>query len=107
MAIRPPRATRPPRRTRLVRDLVIIALVSLAVLLFGLRCLLAILGIETWTATWKLVDVPTGLLVAPLEKIDALTQTPIGDLTLATIIVSAVCFLAALVVLGSLANQRD
>jgi hypothetical protein len=90
-----------------VRDLVIIALVSLAVLLFGLRCLLALLGIETWTATWKLVDLPTGLLISPLEKVDALAQTPVGDLTLATIIVSAACFLAALLILGSLANRRE
>lgn len=107
MAIRPPRAARRPRRTRLVRDLVVIAIVSTVVLLFALRCLMAMLGIETWTAAWTLVDLPTGLLISPLERVDAFAQTPVGDLTVATIVVSAISFVAALVVLGTLANRRD
>lgn len=107
MAIRPPRAARRPRRTRLVQDLVVIAIVATVVLLFALRCLMAILGIETWTAAWQLVDRPTGLLVKPLERVDAFAQTPIGDLTVASIVVSAISFVAALVVLGTLANRRD
>lgn len=84
-----------------------IAIVSTVVLLFALRCVMAVLGIATWTSAWRLVDAPTGLLIAPLEKVDALTQTPIGDLTVATIVVATVCFVGALLVLGSLANQRD
>lgn len=107
MAIRPPRAARRPRRTRLVRDLVVIAIVATVVLLFALRCVMALFGVETWTATWRLVNVPTGLLVSPLERVDAFAQTPIGDLTIATIVVSAISFVSALLVLGTLANRRD
>jgi hypothetical protein len=107
MAIRPPRAARRPRRTRLASDLTVIAIVATVVLLFALRCVMAILGIETWTAAWELVDLPTGLLVTPLESVDAFAQTPVNDLTVATITVSAISFVAALVVLGTLANQRD
>ena len=107
MAIRPPRATRRPRRSRLARDLAVIAVVVTVVILFALRCLMALLGIETWTAAWRVVDAPTGLLVSPLENLDAFAQTPAGDLTLATLIVTAISFVAALVVLGTLANQRD
>ena len=107
MAIRPPRAARRPRRTQLVRDLVIIAIVATVVLLFALRGLMSLLGIETWTAAWKLVDTPTGLVVSPLERVDAFAQTPVGDLTVATIVVSTFVFVAALVVLATLANRRD
>ena len=107
MAIRPPRAARRPRRTQLVRDLVIIAIVATVVLLFALRCVMSLLGIETWTAAWKLVDTSTGLVVSPLERIDAFAQTPIGELSVATVVVSAVVFVAALVTLATLANRRD
>jgi hypothetical protein len=107
MAIRPPRAARRPRRTQLVRDLVIITVVATAVLLFALRCLMSLLGIETWTAAWKLVDLSTGLVVSPLERVEAFAQTPIGDLSVATIVVSAVVFVVALVILATLANRRD
>lgn len=106
MAIRPPRAAKPPRRTRLVRDLIVIALVSTVVMLFGLRSVMAALGVETWTAAWTLVDLPTGLLVSPLENMDAFAQTPVGDLTVATITLAVISFVAALIVLGTLANRR-
>jgi hypothetical protein len=90
-----------------VRDLVIITIVATVVLLFGLRLMMSLLGLETWTAAWKLVDSPTGLVISPLERIDAFAQTPIGDLTVATIVVSAICFVGALIILGTLANRRD
>jgi hypothetical protein len=107
MAIRPPRAARPPRRTRLVRDIVIVTIVSAVVLLFGLRLLLELIGIETWTATWRVVDLPTGLLVDPLERIGSLAETPVSDVSFASLIVAGVSFLAALIVLGTLANRRE
>lgn len=107
MAIRPPRATRRPRRTRFASDLTVIVIVATVVLLFALRLVMAAIGIETWTAAWRLIDLPTGLLVSPLENIDAFAQTPIGDVTVAAIVVSAVAFVAALIILGSLANRRD
>jgi len=91
----------------LVRDLIVIAVVATGVLLFALRCLMAIIGVETWTAAWRLVDIPTGLLISPLESVEAFAQTPAGDLTVATIVVSALSFVVALVVLGTLANRRD
>ncbi|HYI15534.1 MAG TPA: hypothetical protein VEX37_09090 [Thermomicrobiales bacterium] len=91
----------------MVRDLVVITIVATCVLLFALRCIMSLIGIETWTATWKLVDAPTGLLISPLERVDALTQTPAGNLTVATILASAVFFVAALVVLATQANRRD
>ena|SRR5688572_29407035 len=107
MAIRPPRAARRPRRTRLVRDLAVITVVATVVLLFALRCVMEAIRIETWTAAWKLVDTPTALLISPLERVDAFAQTPIGNLTVATIVVSAFSFVAALLILASLANRRD
>ncbi len=107
MAIRPPRGARRPRRTRLVRDLIVIAAVATVVLLFALRCLMALIGVETWTAAWRLVDIPTGLLISPLENVDSFAQTPAGDLTVATIVVSVFSFVVALIVLGTLANRRD
>jgi hypothetical protein len=107
MAIRPPRAARRPRRTQLVRDLVIVTIVATVVLLFALRCLMSLLGIETWTAAWKLVDTSTGLVVSPLERVDAFAETPIGDLSVATIAISVLVFVAALVILATLANRRD
>ena len=107
MAIRPPRAAHRQRRTRLVRDLVTIAIVSTVILLFGMRCILSLIGIETWTATWRLIDLPTGPFVTPLERLDAFAQTPVGDLTAATLAVSMVAFIASMIVLGTLANRRD
>jgi hypothetical protein len=107
MAIRPPRAARRPRRTQQVRDLAVISIVATIVLLFALRCLMEAIGIESWTAAWKLVDTPTGLLISPLERVDAFAQTPVGDLTVATIVVSTIAFIAALIVLATLANRRD
>lgn len=107
MAIRPPRAARRPRRTRQVRDIVIIAIVSTVVLLFGLRLVMALFGIETWTATWRLVDLPTSLIVEPLERVDALAETPFNDLSFASIIVAVLSFVTALIVFGTLANRRD
>lgn len=76
-------------------------------LLFALRSVMALLGVETWTAAWRLVDIPTGLLVSPLETMDAFAQTPVGNLTVATMVVSVISFFAALLVLGTLANRRD
>jgi hypothetical protein len=107
MAIRPPRAARRPRRTRLVRDIVIVMIVSAVVLLFGLRLLMELIGIETWTATWRVVDLPTGLLVDPLERVDSLAETPISDLSYASLIVAGLSFVGALIVLGTLANRRE
>ncbi len=107
MAIRPPRTTRRPRRTRLASDLTVIVVVVTVVLLFVLRLLMAAIGIETWTAAWNLVDLPTGLLVSPLENVDPFAQTPVGDLTIASIVISLAVFVGALVVLGTLANRRN
>ena len=90
-----------------MRDLVVITIVATVVLLFALRCLMALLGIESWTAAWTLVDTPTGLLISPLERIDALAQAPISELTVATIVVSSGSFIAALLILATLANRRD
>ena len=90
-----------------MRDLVVITIVATVVLLFALRCLMALLWIESWTAAWTLVDTPTGLLISPLERIDALAQAPISELTVATIVVSSGSFIAALLILATLANRRD
>lgn len=84
-----------------------ITIVATVVLLFALRSVMALLGVETWTAAWRLVDIPTGLLVSPLETMDAFAQTPVGNLTVATMVVSVISFFAALLVLGTLANRRD
>jgi len=91
----------------MVRDLVIIAIVTTAVVFFGLRVVLALIGIETWTATWRLIDLPTGLIVEPLERVDALADTPISDVSLASLIVTVLTFVVALVVLATLANRRE
>ena len=106
MAIRPPRAARKPRSSQLARDLVVIAIVATFVLLFLLRSLMSLIGIATWTGAWRLVDVPTGLLVGPLERIETLDQTPIGDLSIATLVVTVLVVVAGLVALGTLANRR-
>ena len=90
-----------------MRDLVVITIVATVVLLFALRCLMSLLAIESWTAAWTLVDTPTGLLISPLERIDALARAPISELTVATIVVSSVSFIAALLILATLANRRD
>jgi hypothetical protein len=107
MTIRPPRAARRRHRSRFARDLVIITGVSATVVLFGLRCLMAIFGIDTWTVAWTAVDLPTGLFIGPLEQIDFLKRNAISNLTFATLLSTIAAGVVALVALGTLANERE
>jgi hypothetical protein len=81
-------------------------LVALTVILFGLRSLLAILSIAEWTTFWRVVAIPTDLLVRPLELLPELDRTLIGQLSAAELLATGAIGFGALFVLSSLALRR-
>jgi hypothetical protein len=89
-----------------VRDLAIIVLASSVLVLLVLRLAMAALDIATWTVGWRVVAAPTGPLVAPLESIEVLTRTPVGRMTLADVLASAVLGVLVMLMFASLTIRR-
>ena len=106
MAVRPPRPRRPRRPAGRERDIALIIGASLVLVVFGLRIVLAALGVETWTTGWRLVATPTMPFVEPFETVDFLTHTPLGRLTLADMLVGSVVSMLMLMLLASLTIRR-
>lgn len=106
MAVRPPRQRRPRRPPGRLRDLVVTGIAALVLVLFGLRLALAALSIATWTLGWRVVDLATRPLVAPLGAFDVLDRTPVGRLTLADLLTALICAVLALLSLAALAVRR-
>lgn len=106
MTIRPPRPVRPTRNVEPIRELAIVFAVSLALTMFGLRAALSILEIHPWTIAWRVVEMPTMLLVKPLERWELMQRSTIGRLSLAELFALIVVVIASMITLSSLANRR-
>lgn len=106
MAIRPPRQARPRRRPARQRDLIITIIASTLITTFGLRFLAALIGVAAWTSAWRVVDMPTRLIVQSLAQIPYFDSEIVGRLTVAdtaaVILVGALTLLA----LASLSLRR-
>jgi hypothetical protein len=79
---------------------------SAALVLFGLRVVLATLNVKTWTLGWRVVDLPTRLCVKPLLRIGVLQHTLLGRLTVADLLAALLAWLVAMLLLAALANRR-
>lgn len=90
-----------------MRELAIVAVVSLALVAFGLRAALALLSIHTWTVAWRVVEAPTMIVIAPLERWDAMERTISGQLTVAEVFAALIVSVISVVILSSLANRRS
>jgi hypothetical protein len=106
MAIRPPRPPRRRARPGNARDILLSVLASTAILLFALRALMHIADVRPWVTGWEIVNLPTGLVVGPLERAEVLQHHIINQLTVADIVALVVVTVAAMVVLASLAIRR-
>lgn len=106
MALRPPRPTRRPRAPNQSRDVAIVAIVSLLAVLFGLRATLALSGAGDWSIFWRVVALPTDILVRPLLVLPRLDQTVAQELTVAEIVAPIIVGALALFALSSLALRR-
>ncbi len=106
MSIKPPRAARPSRNTVRWREFATVGLVSLLLILFVLRALLALLDIHTWTAAWRVVAIPTTVVIVPLQQLSILERTLVGRLMIAELLAALVVSVVAIIVLSSLANKR-
>jgi hypothetical protein len=100
MTIRPPRPAPRRRSSEQVREAVIFLLTS-----FGI-VLLALASVGPWTVTWRVVKIPTMILVAPLTQWEPLQRELLGRLIVAELLAAALVSGCALVLLSSLANRR-
>jgi hypothetical protein len=106
VALRLPRGRPTLKRSGRQRDLILSTLAAAALVLFGLRVVLAALEVETWTLGWRVVNLPTNLVVRPLLRVGALERTLMGRLTIADVLAALLAWLAAMLLLATLANRR-
>lgn len=79
---------------------------SACITLFGLRFLSALVGVKPWTTAWRVIDMPTGLIINPLSHIPVFDNTIISRLTVADVVAFVVVAGIALVSLASLSLRR-
>jgi hypothetical protein len=106
MTIRPPRPAPRRRSSEQVREAVIFLLTSFGIVIFWMRVLLALASVGPWTVTWRVVKIPTMILVAPLTQWEPLQRELLGRLIVAELLAAALVSGCALVLLSSLANRR-
>jgi hypothetical protein len=106
MSIRPPRPTRPRRPAQVRRELPIIIVTAAAIVVLGLRMLLAAFAVDEGTAAWRLVGRPTQPIVDLLERVEFMRRTPLGNLAIADLALAFAGAVAALFILASLVNRR-
>jgi hypothetical protein len=106
LALRLPRGRRnrpsPARR----HDLVIALVAATALVVFGLRVIMAALNVRTWTLGWRVINLPTGPFVGLVERMHALSHVIVGHLSVADVLVALAAWLAAMLLLASAANRR-
>ncbi|HUG14083.1 MAG TPA: hypothetical protein VMM78_03610 [Thermomicrobiales bacterium] len=88
------------------RELAIVTVVSFSLASFGLRALLALLDVHTWTVAWRVVELPTMIVVVPLERWGIMERVVIGRLNIAELTAALLVSGVSIVVLSSLANRR-
>jgi hypothetical protein len=106
VALRLPRGRPTLKRGGRQRDLLLSTIAAAAMVLFGLRVALAAFNVKTWTLGWRVVDLPTNLVVRPLVRVSALDRTLVGRLTLADLLAALLAWLIAMLLLATLANRR-
>lgn len=107
MAIRPPRRIRQQRDAIRLRQYARVAAISLVVVVVGLRVLMAAVDVAPWTIAWRIVDLPTGLLVELPQRLEPLRRTPLGRLTVADLLLALVVGFGAMTLLSATALRRD
>lgn len=107
MAIRPPRRTHKRQSRHQIRDAAAAVIVSGVVLAFGLRMLLAMLGVEPWAVAWEIVAVPTDPLLSLIRSIDLLAKPFVNHLTPADVLAFVLVAFAGLTALASIALRRE
>lgn len=107
MVIRPPRKTRNRHSRRHVRDVIAAVIVSALIVAFGLRLLMALLGVEPWSVAWEVVILPTDLLVDVLHNVDLLEQPLANRLTPAEVLAFVLVAFAGLTTLASIGLRRE
>jgi hypothetical protein len=106
MSIRPLRPARPVRNTPLYRELAIVGIVCFLLVSFGLRAVLSLIGIHSWTIAWRVIEIPTMLIVGPIERWSVMQRSIIGQLTIGEMAALGAIATVSLITLASLANQR-
>jgi hypothetical protein len=81
-------------------------LVAAALVVFALRLLLALFGVEEWAIGWQIVDAPTGLLVSPVARLEPFDRVVAGRLTLADLAVALVVLIVCMFALSALVVRR-
>ena len=77
------------------------------ILAFGLRALMALLGVEAWTAAWEIVAFPTDPVISLITRAEPLARTVTNRLTTGELLAFVVVALAGPTYLASLALRRD
>lgn len=106
MSIRPPKASRPTRNSARWRENAVVGLTALALVAFGLRAVLALIDIQSWTIAWRVVSALTSVFIVPLEQWSPMNRTLAGNLTVADALAVLIVAVVSIIVLSSLANQR-
>jgi hypothetical protein len=106
MTIRPPKPTARRRSPDEVRDRLIIVAVSFLLVTVWMRALLALLAIETWTVSWRVVRLASLPLIAPLQRWQPLQRELGGHLTVAELVALVAVTVTALVTFSWMANRR-
>lgn len=106
MAIRPPRQARPRRRPARQRDLLITVVASALIVAFGLRFLAALAGVQPWTSAWRVIAMPTDIVVDPLSRVPYLDSTIVSRLSVADTLAFLLVATLALLALASLSLRR-
>ncbi len=107
MAIRPPRQARRHQPRYQIRDALASSLVMAIMLAFGLRALMAFLGVEPWTAAWEIVALPTDPVISLVTRAEPLARVVTNRLTAGEFLAFVIVVFAGLTYLASLALKRD
>jgi hypothetical protein len=105
LALRLPRGPRPRRPAARRRDLLAASVAAAALVVFGLRIVMAALNVRTWTLGWRVINLPTAPFVGLARRLHPLAHVLVGHLTLADVLVAGLAWLAAMLVLAAAANR--
>ena len=80
MALRLPRGPRPRRPAARRRDVLAACIAAAALVVFGLRVVMAALNVRTWTLGWRVINLPTAPFVGLARHLHPLARVEGGRL---------------------------
>lgn len=108
MALRPPEPRRSRRRTSgATPDALRCSVAAFLLVLMGLRVSMALLGVASWTISWRIVAWTSAPLVWPVHRLSGLRTQTINALTVGELLAALVVGIIAAYLLASLTVREN